>query len=212
MNEINELISANRRELEIAEERSRMLIAEQVIIDQDIQALPGLQSFDQEEKQFSFPYQSFLNLRHWRKAPKSLKGFFQALSCLFSISSMDFLTTLKANHDLLKSYYPSSTIMDEFRLKYTNAIDISPEYIRTKSFDAYLIAIWIQQIDENERFHRMRDAHLENQREIERKSKELHRQSTDNYAQIQIIDQQMTNLKKNLDQTEKHRHLLLQSN
>ena len=211
MNEINGLISSNQRELDIAEEKSRALIAEQEIIDGEIQAMPVIQPFDQEEKYFSFPYQSFLNLRHWRKAPKSLKLFFQALACLFSISSMDFLTALKVNHHL-KSYQPSSTVMDEFRQKYANGIEISPEYIRTKSFDAYLIAVWVQQIDENERFHRMRHAHLVNQREIEMKLKELHRQSTNKYAEIQIIDQRIRSLKKNLDQTEKHRGILLQSN
>lgn len=211
MNEINELISSNQRELDIAEEKSRSLIAEQEILNGEIQAMPAIQPFDQEEKYFSFPYQSFLNLRHWRKPPKSLKLFFQALACLFSISAMDFLTALKVNPHL-KSFHPSSTVMDEFRQKYGNSIEISPEYIRTKSFDAYLIAVWIQQIDENEQFHRMRRAHLDSQREIEMKLKELHRQSTNKHAEIQIIDQQIRSLKKNLDQTEKHRRILLQSN
>ena len=117
------------------------------------------ESIDQAEEIVSFPYRSLLNLRHWRKAPKSLKPFIQALTCLFSISNHDFLTELKINHQLihnLKSYRPSSIVMDEFRMKYSNLIEISPEYIRTKSFDAYLISIWLHQIDENERLNRIK--------------------------------------------------------
>lgn len=192
-----------------------MLIVEQEILEKEIEELPCIQSFDQQEKDFDFPYQSFLNLRHWRKAPKTLKGFFQALACLCSIPTRDFLTTLKANHqfiDHLKSYRPSSMVMDEFRLKYTNSNEISPEYIRTKSIDAYLIVLWMHEIDDNELFNRMKSAHLNEQNRVEMKLNELQRQSANKSKEIQLINETIRNLKKNLDQTEKHRHILLQSN
>jgi hypothetical protein len=89
--------------------------------------------FDNSNRQIEFPYQSLLNLRHWRKALKSFKPFFQVLTCLFSME-------LKVNHQLihtLEFYRPLPVVM---RMKYSNLREISSEYIRTKSFDAYMIA------------------------------------------------------------------------
>jgi len=66
--------------------------------------------------------------RHWRKAPKSLKIFFQTLSCFFSILNHDLLAELKVNHNLIqtiKFYQPSSTVMNGFRIKYSNLKEIA---------------------------------------------------------------------------------------
>lgn len=54
--------------------------------------------------------------------------------------------------------------MNEFRMKYLNLYEISCEYIRKKSFDAYMIAIWMHSIEENERLRQL---------EIENRLKEI---------------------------------------
>lgn len=111
----------------------------------------SIETLDQVQSVNSFPYQSFANLRHWRKAPKSLKIFFQALTCFFALSNQrDFLTELKVNHRFIhtiKTYRPSSIVLDEFRMNYSNLEQLSLDSIRKKSFDAYLVACWIFQFN-----------------------------------------------------------------
>jgi hypothetical protein len=52
-----------------------------------------------------FPYQSLLNLRHWRKAPKSLKLFFQALACVVPISNQSSANSYSRVLSTITYYY-----------------------------------------------------------------------------------------------------------
>jgi hypothetical protein len=152
----------------------------------------------QSENFISFPYHSFLNLRHWRKPPKSLKLFFQALACLFSISNHDFFTELKMNHNLFQTiqfYQPSSIIMDEFRMKYSNLTEISPDYIRNKSSDAYAIALWMHNIVENERLNRLKQPQIENQKQLETKLIHLNTNLSTRQKEIQLTEDKIKSLK-----------------
>ncbi|UJR26299.1 hypothetical protein I4U23_007637 [Adineta vaga] len=115
-------------------------------------------------KSIPFPFQSFLNIRHWRKAPKNLRRFFQALTYLYSTNKHDFLTELKSNEkfiQIIRNYQPSETIMDEFRTKFSNLQDISSDYIRHKSSDAYKISLWMHNLVENQRLNRIKQLQLE---------------------------------------------------
>ena len=155
------------------------------------------------EKKISFPCQSFLNLRHWRKPPKNLKLFFQALSCFFSIPNNDFLMKLKVNKNLLYCYQPSSNVMNEFRVKYFHLKEISPEYLRKKSLDAYFISIWMQNIEENERLNRIQQPQIENQKRLEKELIQLKINLSSKQKEIELIENKIQNLKKNLNQIQK---------
>lgn len=96
------------------------------------------------------------------------------------------------NHHLihnLKFYQPSSTIIDEFRMKYLNLKEISLEYIRNKSLDAYMIAIWMYNIEHNERLNRIK--------QIENKLNELHIKYFNKHKEIQLIEYKIQTLRKN---------------
>ena len=170
------------------------LITEQENIEKDIEQLKSSNKIiEHSEKFIPFPYQSFFNLRHWRKSPQSLKIFFQALSCFFSISNQDFLTELKVNQQLIRtmdSYQPSTIVMNEFRMKYLNLKEISLEYLPKKSFDAYNIAIWIHNIVENEHLNRIK------QSEIENELSQLYINRSNKQKEIQLIEQKIKALKK----------------
>jgi hypothetical protein len=97
--------------------------------------------------------------------------------------------------------------MDEFRMKYSNLKEISSEYIRNKSFDAYAIAIWMHNIED-----RIKQPQIENEKQLEKKLNQLYINLSNKQKEIQLIEHKIKTLKKNLDQTEKHHQLFLQSN
>jgi hypothetical protein len=101
----------------------------------------------------------------------------------------------------MEFYRPSSTVIDEFRKKYSNLEAISPEYIRKKSFDAYAIAVWMHNIEGNERLNRIKQPHIENQKRLENKLNQLYTNLSNKQKELQIIGQKIKTLKKNLDQT-----------
>ncbi|CAF4298459.1 unnamed protein product [Rotaria sp. Silwood2] len=155
-------------ELKIQEEKYFELFKEKQIIEKEIEEIKQSKLFnkiiDQQDNFILFPYRSFLNLRHWHRAPKRLKIFFQALAYLFSIKTNDFLTELKLNHNLIRKiqfYQPSSTVLDEFRINFFHLNEISLEYIQNKSFDAYTIAIWIHNIENTDRLKRLKQPEIE---------------------------------------------------
>jgi hypothetical protein len=80
-------ISNHESELKTQKGKYLCLIKEEENIEKEIEEMQQSKSLnkiiDQSEKIISFPYQLFFNLRHWRKAPQSLKIFFQALTCFF---------------------------------------------------------------------------------------------------------------------------------
>jgi hypothetical protein len=128
-----------------------------------------------------------------------LKIFFQALACLFSISKHDFLTELKVNHNLFRNQ-SSTAAMDEFRIKYVNLLEVSPKYIRTKSLDAYLIALWMHNIEENERLNRIRQPQIENKKQLEKQLIQLNTNLLNKQKEIQLTEDKIKTLKKNIDQ------------
>ncbi|CAF0720761.1 unnamed protein product [Rotaria sp. Silwood1] len=219
MNEITHLLSNHETELKIQEEKYLQLFKEKQIIEKQIEEIKQSKLFNkiinQKENFISFPYRSFLNLRHWHRAPKRLKIFFQALAYLFSIKTNDFLTELKINPNLIRKiqfYQPSSTIMNEFRIKFFHLNEISLEYIRNKSLDAYTIAIWIYNIEKNERLKQLQQPEIENQKELKNKLIELNLNLFNKQKEIQLSEDKIKTLKETILQTEKHHHILLQSN
>ena len=183
-------------ELKSQEEKYIELIKERQIIENQIEEIKQSESFDRE-KVIPFPLQSFLNLRYWRKPPKTLKIFFQALACLFSITKHDFLTELKLNHHHLYQNQPSAAVMDEFRMKYFNLKEISPEYIRNKSLDAYLIAIWMHNIEENERLHRIKQPQIERRKQLENKLIQLNLNLVNKQKEIETIAYRQGSIQSN---------------
>ncbi|CAF2356898.1 unnamed protein product [Rotaria sp. Silwood2] len=168
INEKTHLLLNHESELKIQEEKYFELFKEKQIIEKEIEEIKQSKLFnkiiDQQDNFILFPYRSFLNLRHWHRAPKRLKIFFQALAYLFSIKTNDFLTELKLNHNLIRKiqfYQPSSTVLDEFRINFFHLNEISLEYIQNKSFDAYTIAIWIHNIENTDRLKRLKQPEIE---------------------------------------------------
>ncbi|CAF1087608.1 unnamed protein product [Adineta ricciae] len=112
-----------------------------------------------------FPFRSFLNLRHWRKTPKSLKTFFRVLSYMFSTD--DFLSELRRNSNFVKTiqkHHLSQEKLLEFEQKFSRLPELSSDYIRHKSSDAYQICLWLHHYLEDE--HNSRTQQLQIEKEL----------------------------------------------
>lgn len=94
---------------------------------------------------------------------------------------------MKVNYHHLFQNQPSATVIDEFRMKYFNLKGISPEYIREKSFDAYLIAIWMYNIEENERSHRIKQPQIEHRKQLENQLIQLNLNLVNKQKEIELI-------------------------
>ena len=127
----------------------------------------------------------------------------------------DFLIELKKNCNLmevLKSYQPSSMTMDQFRTKFVHLHEISQEYVRTKSSDAYAMAIWMHNMEKFERLNRIRQREIESQQQLQSKLIELNINLSYKQKEMQFIKDKIKTLKKNIAQVENYRYVLHQSN
>lgn len=80
-------------------------------------------------------------------------------------------------------------------MKYSNLTEISPDYIRNKSSDAYAIALWMHNIVENERLNRLKQPQIENQQQLETKLIHLNRNLSTLQKEIQLTEDKIKSLK-----------------
>ncbi|CAF0908211.1 unnamed protein product [Adineta steineri] len=190
--EVTNFLSDYEINLKIQQEKYLHINKEKEFLEKNIEEIKQSKLFNTTiyplEPSISFPYQSFFNIRHWRKAPKTLKIFFQALSCFFAITNNYFLIELKTKYNFIEKlqiYQPSSIVINEFRIKYSNLKEISPDYIRNKSFDAYNISIWLQNFIENDRLFRFQQSQIDDKKQLEHRLNQFHINLTNKQKELQ---------------------------
>ena len=193
--ELSRLLGDHKNEVQRQEENYSVLNREKQRLEKEIERIHQIKSTDEitDEPSMSvvpFPHQSFLHLRHWRRAPKSLKVFLQALACFFSTSKRDFLSELRS-HPKLCLHPPSATALNEFRATFLHVEQVSPEHLRKRSIDAYQIAIWLQ---------------------LEATRLTLTTRLAHTHKELTLAENRIKNQKANLERTEKHRRSLVQTN
>lgn len=197
--QIDRWIPDHQAEIRLHEEKHVHLTEEKERIEKDLDATYQLirssEFSNAAIRTVSLPHSSFLRLRHWRKGPKTLKIFFQALACLFSLPDKHFLTELKANPTVLL-HSPSPNDLDIFRTKFLHLKEISPAFVRHKSVDAHLIAVWMSQIEENDRVRRAQVEHDQQQQQWQATIVEDNKKLSSRQQEIQLIEHKLTSLKQ----------------
>ncbi|CAF1141718.1 unnamed protein product [Adineta steineri] len=207
LEEVTKFLSDYEINLKIQQEKYLHINKEKKFLEKNIEEIKQSKLFNTIiyplEPSISFPYQSFFNIRHWRKAPKALKIFFQALSCFFAITNNYFLIELKTKHNFIEKlqfYQPSSVVINEFRIKYSNLKEISPDYIRNKSFDAYIISIWLQNFIENDRLFRFQQSQIDDKKQLEHQLDQLHINLTNKQKELQSTEVDLSKLYQQLSE------------
>ena len=201
LEQIDRWILNHETKIRLHEEKRVQLTDEKERIEKDLdttyQLIRSSQFSNAAIRTVSLPHSSFLRLRHWRKGPKTLKIFFQALACLFSVPDKHFLTELKVNPTVIL-HSPSPDGLDVFRTKFLHLKEISPAFVRDKSVDAHLIAVWMSQIEENDRVRRAQVEHDQQQQQWQAKIVDDNKKLSSRKQEIELIEHKLASLKQAL--------------